>query len=108
MVLLQQPDIHLHSSVQAALGTLFCEIAGLGRQLIVKAHNNYVIDRIRMDVRDRKTNLKPHDVSILYFERNDTSVQIHNIKIDELGNVLNTPNSYGRFFMEEMDRSIWF
>ncbi|MCY4001480.1 MAG: AAA family ATPase [Bacteroidetes bacterium] len=108
MVLLQQPDIHLHPSVQAALGTLFCEIAGLGRQLIVEAHSNYVIDRIRMDVRDKKTNLKPDDVSILYFERNDTSVQIHNIKIDELGNVLNTPNSYGRFFMEEMDRSIWF
>ena len=108
MVLLQQPGIHLHPSVQAALGTLFCQIAGQGRQLIVEAHSNYVIDRIRMDVRDKKTNLKPEDVSILYFERKDTSVQIHNIKIDELGNVLNTPNSYGRFIIEEMDRSIWF
>jgi len=93
VALLQQPDIHLHPSVQAALGTLFCEIAGKGRQLIVEVHSNYVVDRIRMDVRDQKTNLKPEDVSILFFERNETSVQIHNIKIDELGNVLNTPNS---------------
>ncbi|MCY4233265.1 MAG: AAA family ATPase [Bacteroidetes bacterium] len=93
VALLQQPDIHLHPSVQAALGTLFCEIAGKGRQLIVEVHSNYVVDRIRMDVRDQKTNLKPEDVSILFFERNETSVQIHNIKIDELGNVLNTPSS---------------
>ncbi len=108
MVLLQQPDLHLHPIVQAALGSLFCEIAGKGRQLIVEAHSNYVIDRVRMDVHDQKTNLKPEDVSILYFERNDTSAKIHNIKIDELGNVLNTPDGYGKFFMEEIDRSIWF
>ncbi len=108
MALLQQPDLHLHPIVQAALGSLFCEIAGKGRQLIVEAHSNYVIDRIRMDVRDQKTNLKPEDVSILFFERNDTSAKIHNIKIDELGNVLNTPDGYGKFFMEEIDRSIWF
>jgi len=108
VALLQQPDIHLHPSVQASLGTLFCEIAGKGRQLIVEAHSNYVIDRIRMDIRGQKTNLKPEDVSILFFERNDISVQIHNIKIDELGNVLNTPDSYGRFFMEEIERSLWF
>ena len=108
MVLLQQPEIHLHPSAQAALGSLFCEIASQGRQLIVETHSDFLIDRIRMDVRDQKTNLKSEDVSILFFERNDTSVQIHSILIDELGNVLNAPDSYGRFFMEETSRSLGF
>ena len=108
MALLQQPEIHLHPSAQAALGTLFCEIASKGRQIIVETHSQFMIDRIRMDVRDQKTNLKPKDVSILFFERTDTGVHIHSIQIDELGNVLNTPDSYGRFFMEETNRSLWF
>jgi len=108
MALLQQPEVHLHPSAQAALGTLFCEIANQGRQLIIETHSDFLIDRIRMDVRDQKTNLKPEDVSILFFERNDTSVQIHSIQIDELGNVLNAPDSYGRFFMEETSRSLGF
>ncbi|MCY3614380.1 MAG: DUF3696 domain-containing protein [Bacteroidetes bacterium] len=108
MALLQQPEVHLHPSAQAALGTLFCEIASKGRQLIIETHSDFMIDRIRMDVRDQKTNLKPEDVSILFFERNDTSVQIHSIQIDELGNVLNAPDSYGSFFMEETSRSLGF
>ena len=108
MALLQQPEVHLHPSAQAALGTLFCEIAGQGRQLVVETHSDHLIDRISMDVRDGKTNLKPEDVSILFFERNDTSVQIHPIRLDEEGNVRGVPDSYRRFFMEETTRSLGF
>ncbi len=108
MALIQQPEIHLHPRVQAALGSLFCKVACRGRQLIIETHSQFIMDRIRMDVRDSKTDLKPEDVSILFFERTDTSVQIHSIQIDELGNVLNAPNSYGTFFMEEIHRSLWF
>lgn len=108
MALLQQPEVHLHPSAQAALGTLFCEIAGQGRQLVVETHSDHLIDRISMDVRDGKTNLKPEDVSILFFERNDTSVQIHSIRLDKEGNVRGAPDSYRRFFMEETTRSLGF
>ena len=59
-----------------------------------------------MDVRDNKTNLKPEDVSILYFERGELDVNIHSIRLDDDGNVLDAPDSYGRFFMEETRRSI--
>lgn len=108
MTLLQQPEVHLHPSAQAALGSLFCEIAGQGRQLVIETHSDHLMDRVRVDVRDGKTNLKPEDVSILFFERKDLSVQIHSIQLDKEGNVLNAPDSYGRFFMEEATRSLGF
>ena len=117
--LLQQPEVHLHPSAQAALGSLFSSIAGeriapnargLGRhskrQLIVETHSDYIIDRVRMDVRDKKTSLKPEDVSILYFERVGSDVTIHSLRIDEQGNVLGAPPSYGQFFLDETNRSI--
>ena len=106
MFLLQQPEVHLHPQAQAALGTLFCQVAAGGRQLIIETHSDYIIDRVRMDVRDGTTGLKPEDVSILYFEPGDLAVKIHSIRIDKAGNVLDAPKSYGNFFMDEVSRSI--
>ena len=106
MFLLQQPEVHLHPQAQAALGTLFCQVAAEGRQLVVETHSDYIIDRVRMDVRDGTTGLKPEDVSILYFEPGDLDVKIHSIRIDSSGNVLDAPLSYGNFFMDEVSRSI--
>ena len=105
MLLLQQPEVHLHPQAEAALGTLFCS-AATSRQLLVETHSDYIIDRVRMDVRDKTTSLKPEDVSILYFEPGDLEVKIHNIRLDQMGNVLDAPPSYGAFFMAEVDRSI--
>ena len=107
LFLLQQPEVHLHPSAQAALGTLFCQMAGLKHQLIIETHSDHLLDRVRMDVRDGTTELKPEDVSILFFERGDLDVRIHSIRLDEEGNVLGAPDSYRRFFMEETSRSIW-
>ena len=68
MFLLQQPEVHLHPSAQAALGSLFCQVAGPRRQLVVETHSDHLLDRVRMDVRDGTTRLRPEDVSILFFE----------------------------------------
>lgn len=106
MLLFQQPEVHLHPSAQAALGSLFCSTAAAGRQLIVETHSEYIMDRVRMDLRDRKTDLTPDDVSILFFERSDLDVRVHSLMFDQQGNVLNAPENYGRFFMNETRRSV--
>lgn len=106
MFLLQQPEVHLHPSAQAALGSLFCEITGPGRQIVVETHSDHLLDRVRLDVRDRKTKLKPDDVSILFFERGDLDVRIHSLRLDAEGNVLGAPPSYRRFFLDETRRSL--
>ena len=106
LFLVQQPEVHLHPSAQAALASLFCTIAASGRQLIVETHSEYIIDRVRMDIRDRTTALKPDDVSVLFFERTDLDVHIHSLRFDEQGNVLDAPDGYGQFFMDETRRSV--
>ena len=106
-LLLQQPEVHLHPSAQAALGSLLCQIASPNSQLIVETHSDNLIDRVRMDVRDSVSDLKPEDVSILFFERRELDVQIHSLRIDKEGNVLDAPESYRQFFMEEINRSLW-
>jgi len=113
LFLLQQPEVHLHPQAQAALGTLFCHVASGGEhqlwgdhQLFIETHSDYVIDRVRMDVRDGTTGLKPEDVSILYFEPGDLAVRIHSITIDDYGNLDGAPTGYRQFFSDELTRSI--
>lgn len=104
--LLQQPEVHLHPSAQAALGSLFCRIASRERQLVIETHSDHLLDRVRMDVRDRTATLRPDDVSILFFERGDLDARIHSLRLDGEGNVLGAPASYRSFFMEETRRSL--
>ena len=106
MFLLQQPEVHLHPSAQAALGSLFCRLAGWERQLVVETHSDHLLDRVRMDVRDGEGSLKPEDVSILFFERGDLDARIHSLRLDEQGNVLDAPPGYRQFFMDEQRRSL--
>ena len=106
LFLLQQPEVHLHPSAQAALGSLFCQIAVPARQLVVETHSDHLLDRVRMDVRDGKGKLKPHDVSILFFERRDLDVRIHSLELDGDGNVLGAPPGYRNFFKAETRRSL--
>ncbi len=106
MSLVQQPEVHLHPTAQAALGTLFCQMAEQEHQLVVETHSDHLVNRIRMDVRDKATSLTADDVSLLYFERSGVGVRIHSLKIDARGNVVGAPPSYGRFFMEEINREL--
>ena len=65
-----------------------------------------MLDRVRMDVRDGKTRLKPEDVSILFFERSDLNVQIHSLQINPEGNIVGAPDTYRSFFMNETRRAL--
>lgn len=111
--LLQQPEVHLHPKAQAALGSLFCDLVKDNYQVVVETHSDYLIDRIRMEVRDKT--LAPQDVSLIFFERVGLDVKINSLGFDQEGNVVGldqdgniteVPTNYRQFFMEEMKRSL--
>ncbi len=100
LVLVQQPEVHLHPRAQAALGSFFADlVAGGERQLMVETHSDYIIDRVRMEVADGK--LRPDQVVILYFEKEGLESKVYPIHLDKLGNMLDAPRSYRSFFLKE-------
>jgi predicted ATPase len=108
-LLLQQPDIHLHPRAQAALGTFLGKVAKRERKrFLIETHSDYLIDRVRMDVRDAKGKdaLKPEDVLILYFERDRGHVNIHPIHVGQNGELLDVPPGYRSFFLAEERRML--
>lgn len=104
LLLMQQPEVHLHPRAQAQLGTFLGQIVKSKRnQVIIETHSDYLIDRVRLDIRDGK-HLKPKDVSLLYCERTGEGVKVHRIEIDAHGNLVDVPSGYRRFFMDEEKR----
>ena len=105
--ILQQPEVHLHPRGQAELASFFVNSAkAMRNRFLIETHSDYIIDRVRIDVRRRK--LAASDVSILYFEPSRTSVNIHNIGLDSSGNLINAPASCRDFFAKETDRLLGF
>jgi hypothetical protein len=99
--LLQQPEVHLHPKAQAELGSFLATLAKHDRKrFVIETHSDYLVDRIRMDVRDGKY-LSPDDVALLYFERKNGSVEIKHLELDRFGNITNAPATYRQFFLEE-------
>ena len=65
--LLQQPEVHLHPRAQAELSSLLAKLASQSNRLfIVETHSDYMIDRARIEI--RRGNIRPEDVSLIYFE----------------------------------------
>ncbi len=100
MFLVQQPEVHLHPRAQAELGSFFATVANKSRRFIVETHSDYLVDRIRMEVRSAKR-IRKQDVSILYFERGKEGARIHNLELDAAGSIVNPPPGYRQFFLDE-------
>ena len=105
--LLQQPEIHLHPKAQAEFSSLLVKLANKGNQsFIIETHSDYMIDRARIEI--RKGNIRPEDVSLIYFEPKENIVKVHNITFDKMANMVGVPSHYGKFFLKETDRLMGF
>lgn len=104
-LLLQQPEVHLHPKAQSELGSFLAALTKqAGKRFLIETHSDYLVDRIRMDIRDQKYGLQPEDVSLLYFERGAAGIEIHRLNLDKLGNIVNAPSGYRKFILEEERR----
>ena len=105
--LLQQPEVHLHPRAQAEFSTLMATLAAQrGRSFLVETHSDYMIDRARIEI--RKGTIRPDDVSLIYLEPKGRVVKVHNIRFDEMANMIGVPKHYGEFFLKETDRLMGF
>ncbi len=105
--LIQQPEVHLHPSAQAALGSLACKAASWNHQIVIETHSDKLMDRVIMDVRDGNCDLSMSDITILYFERDGDAARIHSLDFNEYGEIQDPPPNYRRFFLNEVERKLF-
>jgi predicted ATPase len=64
IIIIENPEIHLHPKSQAELGEFFAFVASKGIQLIIETHNDHIINKICYE--QFKGNLKEDEVVIQY------------------------------------------
>ncbi|NLD00239.1 MAG: DUF3696 domain-containing protein [Gammaproteobacteria bacterium] len=103
-VWLEQPEIHLHSHVQAGLADVL--IAGTQAQengqarnvqIIVESHSEHFLNRLQRRIAEGV--ISHTDVALYFCSRNGTQTQIEALNVDTYGEIANWPEN---LFGDEM------
>ncbi len=104
LLLIENPEVHLHPAGQAAIGAFLAEVASAGMQVMIETHSDHVLNGIRRAV---KTEVLPHEHVALHFfrpraEASDTKPQVESPAIDSSGNIDSWPDG----FFDQFDRDM--
>ena len=83
LVIIENPEAHLHPGGQTALAELAARATAGGAQVILETHSDHVLDAVRLAVREGL--LRPPQVVIHYLEREGTDVRVTTPAISRTG-----------------------
>ncbi len=101
LLLVENPEAHLHPSGQSAIGAFLAMIASDQVQVIVETHSDHVINGIRRAIAD--ATLKPEQATIQFFESDRSDVPgIRTIDVRARGDLSEWPPG----FFDQMDTDL--
>ena len=92
VVLLENPEAHIHPAGQTRLGELCALAAASGVQVIVETHSDHFMDGIRIAVRDGV--IPPSDCAFHYFQRAGTRSEVTSPDLDKSGRLSAWPAGF--------------
>ena len=100
-LLLAQPEIHLHPSIQASLADYFIKQTKThSKHYIVETHSEYLLNRIRLAI--VKGELEPADAAVYYFENSLAGTVTHKIEFTKDGQIKNAPQGFFETYMMDV------
>lgn len=104
LLILENPEAHLHPGGQAKIGTLLAIAAANGIQIILETHSDHILNGVRVAV--KRGLIKPEQTNLLFFHGEVIEDQfkhyILNPKIDRNGRIDQWPEG----FFDEWDRQL--
>lgn len=95
IIVIENPESHIHPRGQAELGKLISLAANIGAQLFVESHSDHILNGIRVAVKENLVDKSK--VNIMYFEKTTTEkeqfTKITPIKIDDKGELSDYPEN---------------
>ena len=98
IVLMEQPEIHLHPSVQSGLADVILTVARTRNvQVIVESHSEHLLRRLQRRVAEGE--MPATDVNLYFTSVDRRAAHISDLELDEWGEVRNWPEN---FFGDEL------
>lgn len=91
VLIVENPEAHLHPSAQSAIGKFLAIIAASGTQVIVETHSEHVIDGARMQMTCVEST---EDMLVNYMSQDNGSMKILRISIDKKGELDEWPEGF--------------
>ena len=92
LVVVENPEAHLHPAGQTRLAELAARSAGAGAQVVLETHSDHVLDGIRLAVHDEI--VEAGHVVLHYFERRGTEVCVTTPAVDPDGRLDSWPDGF--------------
>jgi predicted ATPase len=92
-IILEQPEIHLHPSLQSKLADFFICMAKSGKKLVIETHSEHLINRLCLRIAQEESGEVKEILNTLFVsfdEKQKTSV-VKPIQINEFGEIQNWP-----------------
>lgn len=101
IVIIEQPEVHLHPSLQGDVAKLIVEVVALAEsnksalQIFVETHSEAFVNRlgkyVRINSSNKKDGISPDDVSLLLFENKGSGTAITSTSYDKDGYIKRWP-----------------
>jgi predicted ATPase len=102
ILLIENPEVHLHPAGQAMMGQFLASVANAGVQVIVETHSDHVLNGIRRSVKAEQ--LSSDKVVIHFFRpRSEGKAQVISPQLDPSGNVDSWPEGFFDQFDKDMN-----
>ena len=99
LLLIENPELHLHPAGQARMGGFLADVAAAGRQVLLETHSDHVLNGVRRAVKDRR--LDAEDVAVHFFRpRLEDRPQVVSPALDSDGRI----DSWPPGFFDQFDR----
>jgi predicted ATPase len=93
IVLLEQPELHLHPGGQQYLADFLMSSISRGVQVILETHSEYMVNRIRRGI--VLGSVDSQDVKIVNFEQTENGLtDVHNVSMSSSGGFLDWPKGF--------------
>ncbi|MFD2184203.1 AAA family ATPase [Rhodoplanes azumiensis] len=98
-IILEQPEIHLHPAVQAALAdVIITTIKSRNVQVIIESHSEHLLQRIQRRIAEGKDSpypmLSEQDVKIYFCQTTDGKSEVDELKVNLFGSIENWPDDF--------------
>jgi predicted ATPase len=103
IIVIENPEIHLHPRAQSELTEFLCCVANAGIQIILETHSDHVFNGIRKAI--VKKEIKNTDTVIHFFQLNDRELSNNTlVELNEQGRVLTHPKGLFDQFDDDLDK----
>jgi len=104
LLIIEQPELHLHPSVQARLGDFFMGLAKCGKQCLIETHSENLVSQLRYHI-VQAGGMDKSDCMIYFVDQDERgAAKFEPVQISPQGNILNWPDGFFDETMLQEDR----